>query len=601
MHQLVGEFERLIAVDLQHPVIAAPRATGIDGVSAYLAQDFAAADSLDIVIRENGPAPLAEALRVAGLLAGALDFAADRGVLHGSLHPRDILLSQDDIRIVGIGVTPALERAGLPAPVRMPYTAPERIGGGAWDRRADVFSLAAIVYELLCGRRVAGTGSDAADSLSDVAGCDVQALRQAFARGLADEAGDRFATATEFSDALKNAAASADSVPVAESAPVVESAPKPKRLARGGLRVVAEKTIPRAETPQLPLIDEAEQVQEVQEVQEVREVREVRAVHEVVEVPEVYAVVEAEPALVAIEPVAFEAAFEPVAFEPPMAESRSVFEPQPPQQQGSSSSSAIWPIAVAAVIDIALGFGAGYTVAIRDRAGAVAPVATAAPPAAVPAQTTPVGNEVTEAPVAAAPAARPPVAEKPAVPAAPAPAAFPPAFTGRVLVRSAPSGARVLVDGKDRGQTPATIRDLARGEHRVRVVRDGYTTAERRVVLSPSQPSQSLSVPLAREPRARVKEFPSPKLTAKAEAAPVEKASAPAVAAALGTLVIESRPQGATVLVDGRQVGTTPMTLGDIRAGSHAVRIERDGYQIWTAPVKVTAGEQNRVTASLEK
>src|SRR5471032_571289 len=68
VHQLVGEFERLIAVDLQHPVIAAPRATGIDGVSAYLAQDFAAADSLDIVIRENGPAPLAEALRVAALL-----------------------------------------------------------------------------------------------------------------------------------------------------------------------------------------------------------------------------------------------------------------------------------------------------------------------------------------------------------------------------------------------------------------------------------------------------------------------------------------------------------------------------------------------------
>src|SRR4029077_16323264 len=81
VHQLVGEFEQLIAADVQHPAIAAPRATGIDGVNAYLAQDFVAAASLDIVMRENGPAPLAEALRVAGQLAAALDYAADRQVL----------------------------------------------------------------------------------------------------------------------------------------------------------------------------------------------------------------------------------------------------------------------------------------------------------------------------------------------------------------------------------------------------------------------------------------------------------------------------------------------------------------------------------------
>jgi hypothetical protein len=46
------------------------------------------------------------------------------------------------------------------------------------------------------------------------------------------------------------------------------------------------------------------------------------------------------------------------------------------------------------------------------------------------------------------------------------------------------------------------ITELARGEHRIRVLRDGYTAAERRVFLTPSQPLQSLSVPLAREPRA---------------------------------------------------------------------------------------------------
>ena len=384
VHQLVGEFERLIAADLQHPVIAAPRATGIDGVSAYLAQDFAAADSLDVVIRENGPAPVAEALRVAGLLADALDYAADRQVLHGSLHPRDILISQDDIRIVGIGVTPALERAGLPAPMRMPYTAPERVGGGAWDRRADVFSLAATVYELLCGRRVAGTGDEAALSLTDIAGCEPVALRKVFACALADEPSDRFATATAFAEALKSAL-STESVPVvvAEPEAAPAPAPKPRRATRAGLRVVAPAAI---EAPQLPLLEVSP------------------------EAPEVPPALELE-----LAPVEEVAAAEPVAFEPPMAEPRSVFTP-PQEEVASSASASVWPIAVAAVIGIALGFGAGYTVAIRDRAGAA--VTPVAPPTAavVPDAAPPAGTDTAAAPAAAAPVAETPAVAKPVAP-----------------------------------------------------------------------------------------------------------------------------------------------------------------------------------------
>jgi serine/threonine protein kinase len=236
VHQLVAEFEQLIAAELQHPVIAAPRAAGIDaGNNAFLAQDFAAADSLDIVVRENGRAQLANTLRVASQLAEALDYAADRQVLHGALHPRDILLSEDDIRIVGVGVSRALERVGVTTPVRRPYSAPERINDEGWDQRADVFSLAAIVYELLCGKRVAGTGSEAAESLTDVAGCDVAALQRVFALALAADPGYRFATATAFTDALKEAAA--DTADKADSADV--SAPKQKaRRPRTTLKVV---------------------------------------------------------------------------------------------------------------------------------------------------------------------------------------------------------------------------------------------------------------------------------------------------------------------------------------------------------------------------
>ena len=153
-----AELEQLIAAELDHPVIAAPRAAGIEGVTAYLAQDYVTAESLDIVIREDGAPPVADALSIVARLADALDYAADRQIVHGSLHPRDVLLSPDDFRLVGLGIARALERVGVRAPVRRPYTAPERIGGGAWDRRADIFSLAAIAYELVWGRRLSEHG-----------------------------------------------------------------------------------------------------------------------------------------------------------------------------------------------------------------------------------------------------------------------------------------------------------------------------------------------------------------------------------------------------------------------------------------------------------
>ena len=73
-----------------------------------------AADSLDTVMREHGPAPAAEALRI-------IDAARRRrsttpavvGVVHGALHPRDVLISPDDVRLTGLGVARALERVGV--------------------------------------------------------------------------------------------------------------------------------------------------------------------------------------------------------------------------------------------------------------------------------------------------------------------------------------------------------------------------------------------------------------------------------------------------------------------------------------------------------
>ena len=160
------------------------------------------------------------------------------------------------------------------------------------------------------------------------------------------------------------------------------------------------------------------------------------------------------------------------------------------------------------------------------------------------------------------------------------------AQTGRITVRTTPAGARVTIDGKDVGKSPLTVPNLPRGTHTVRVMRDGYTTIERRVVITPSQPASTLTLNLARG---------AAPPAARPPAAPESRSPQTA------SLTIESRPSGATVIIDGKRVGTTPLALPGVSVGTHAVRMEMAGYKPWTASVPVVAGEKNRVAASLEQ
>ena len=154
---------------------------------------------------------------------------------------------------------------------------------------------------------------------------------------------------------------------------------------------------------------------------------------------------------------------------------------------------------------------------------------------------------------------------------------------GRVLVRSSPAGARVTLDGRDVGVTPVTLRALTFGTHTVLITRDGYLDDERRVAVSATRPAQSLIVELSRtrDGRPNAGEGTPTRFTA--------------------GLVVESRPSGAKVFLNGEPVGSTPLNLSSVVAGSHALRLELDGYRRWTSSIRVVAGEPNRVTASLEQ
>jgi hypothetical protein len=150
----------------------------------------------------------------------------------------------------------------------------------------------------------------------------------------------------------------------------------------------------------------------------------------------------------------------------------------------------------------------------------------------------------------------------------------------------------VFVDGRAYGQTPVAVRDLAPGAHRVRLVRDGYLPAEQRVVITRTQPAQSLTITLPERGTAPAG------VTGSRTPPPSTSAT---MGRFTGALVIDSRPAGARVFMDNRLVGTTPLVLDAVRAGEHALRLERDGYRRWTTQARIIAGERNRITASLER
>jgi hypothetical protein len=68
-----------------------------------------------------------------------------------------------------------------------------------------------------------------------------------------------------------------------------------------------------------------------------------------------------------------------------------------------------------------------------------------------------------------------------------------------------------------------------------------------------------------------------------------------------GSLFVDSRPQGANVLLDGQSVGRTPLRLATVKIGTHVVRLELPEHRPFSSVARVAAGQEVRVTGSLER
>jgi TonB family protein len=146
---------------------------------------------------------------------------------------------------------------------------------------------------------------------------------------------------------------------------------------------------------------------------------------------------------------------------------------------------------------------------------------------------------------------------------------------GSLRVSTQPEGAKVLVNGEEKGASPLLLEALPLGTYRIRIESGGFEAEELEAAITAEAPSASLDVTL--------------------------KPQAPAAPAAPRPALfrIRSNPPGAQVAIDGRDVGVTPIERIQVDAGSRVVRVLREGYLPWEDTFRARAGRTETIEAEL--
>jgi serine/threonine protein phosphatase PrpC len=149
--------EEEIGLQLDHPNIL--RIIPVENKSRpYIAMEYLSGQTLGELLKSVHPLPEPDAVKIACRVCEALDFMHQKGVVHRDLKPQNIMLCNDgSIRIMDFGIARSQASRRLtfvgftPAMGTPDYMAPEQVRGSRGDARTDIYSLGAILYEMVTG------------------------------------------------------------------------------------------------------------------------------------------------------------------------------------------------------------------------------------------------------------------------------------------------------------------------------------------------------------------------------------------------------------------------------------------------------------------
>jgi Protein kinase domain len=215
--------ESQLAASLDHPnVVPVYEAGEVDGL-LYIAMRYVVGTDLKALLRAGGALPPERALTLVGQVASALDAAHERGLVHRDVKPSNVLLTgrpdDEHCYLADFGLSTSASDRSVADPSKIvgtiDYVAPEQIRGLDVDGRADVYSLACLLYECVVGdlpfRRPSDVAviyahlEEAVPKASERAPTLPAALDAVLERGTAKRPDERWQTCTELVEAARSA------------------------------------------------------------------------------------------------------------------------------------------------------------------------------------------------------------------------------------------------------------------------------------------------------------------------------------------------------------------------------------------------------------
>jgi len=244
-----------VTANLQHSHILPLYDSGAAEGFLFYVMPYVEGETLRTRLDQEKQLGVDEAVDLVRAIAGALEHAHRQGVIHRDIKPENILLRDDDPLIADFGIALALSHAGgnrlteTGLSIGTPhYMSPEQaMGDRELDARSDVYSLAAVLFELLTGDPpyqgstaqaiVAKVITEKAPPVTTLRDTVPPHVSAAIAKALAKLPADRFHSAIDFAEAL---ATPGFTIPATHAASAPATAPRAaRRLAWAGWGVAA--------------------------------------------------------------------------------------------------------------------------------------------------------------------------------------------------------------------------------------------------------------------------------------------------------------------------------------------------------------------------